>query len=362
MLGRSLVSDELDYSVNTFFGNFSQDSDEPFGSILQAVAVTRGGGRVLAFSDSTIFSNFFFFIKGKHQLALGSVAWLMNENRWSWVRPLLGLVALASLLLWLSAVWSTPRSSALASLAIGAAPAFAIVAAVLGAWVSGWSVLPEPVRPLEEVAFMRERCAFHVPEKSNLPDESPHSYHTFYIWTQRVGYVPRTDDLADCLRDSEVTTIINPRGEFTPEMRSSLHSYVREGGGLLVIDRPYAKDSTANQALEQFGLRFEPGEIDSTYVFETTTGDSLVVRRVGVVTGGEPVLLTRDGRAVMSVARVGEGSVVAIAGADNFSDASLGTTSQVPDANQLKLYQLQFRIFGEILRRDAPGAEGALVE
>ena len=62
------------------------------------------------------------------------------------------------------------------------------------------------------------------------------------------------------------------------------------------------------------------------------------------------LLTLPDGRAVMAVAAAGEGRVVALPAADSFSDAVLGTTSQVPDENQLKLYQLQVRVFDEILR------------
>jgi len=363
MVGRSLLSDEQDYSVNTFFGNFSPDGHEPFGSVLQAMAMSHGRGRVLAFSDSTIFSNFFLFIRGKRELVLGSVAWLMYENRWGWMHPLLLAGVLLSLLVLMRLMWNRPRTHALAFLGMGTIPAFALVAFLLTAWVSGWSALPEPIRPMPEVGFMRERCAFHIPELTTLPDESPHSYHTFYVWTQKVGLIPRTDNLLDCLKDTEITIIINPRGEFTDEMLDSVEGYVREGGGLLVLDRPYKGEpavqtgheqhvrwSTANDVLERFGLSFEGVVVDSTVVRDVAAGDSLTMERVGTVLGGEPLLVLPDGRAVLSIAEFGKGRVVALPAADSFSDAVLGTTSQVPDENQLKLYRLQFRILDEILR------------
>jgi hypothetical protein len=360
MLGRSLLADELDYSVNTFFGNFAPDPHEPFGSVLQAVATTRGRGRVLVFSDSTIFSNFFFMIRGKSELALGSAAWLMRENRWAWVRPVLLIGAGLALVWWLVLAAARPRGIAIASIGIGTAPAFALVAVALGAWVSGWSSLPAPEKPLPWVAFMRERTAFHIPEKTNLPDESPHSYHTFYIWTERVGYFPRTDRLADCLEGSEAVVIINPRGSFTEDTLADLRAYVEAGGGLLVMDRPYIEESTANDALAPFGLALEAGEIDSVTAWHPAAGDSVVLVRAGRVTGGEPFLLLPDGTAAAAVAEAGEGRVVALAGSDNFADSVMGTTSQVPDERQLALYRLQFRIFDELLRpRGEIGGDGA---
>jgi hypothetical protein len=359
MLGRSLLSDELDYSVNTFFGNFEPDPHEPFGSVLQAVAVTRGRGRVLAFSDSTIFSNFFFMIRGKSELALGSVAWLMRENNAAWVRPLFLAAAVVLFVWWLALAIRGSRPQALASLAVGTAPAFAIFAVALGAWVGGWSALPEAARPLPWIAFMRERTAFHIPEKTNLPEKSPHSFHTFYIWTQRVGLFPRTDRLADCLEGSEATVIINPRGEFTDEALSNLRAYVESGHGLLVMDRPYMEDSTANVVLAPFGLAFEGAEVESVTAWHEAAGDSVPFVRGQRVTGGEPVLVRPDGTALAAAAEVGEGRVVALSGADNFSDAVMGTTSEVPDERQLALYRLEFLVLDGLLRAGDRGSNGS---
>jgi hypothetical protein len=49
---------------------------------------------------------------------------------------------------------------------------------------------------------------------------------------------------------------------------------------------------------------------------------------------------------------------VAVAGADNFTDAVMGTTSEVPDQRQLALYRLEFRIFDELLRPKGAAVEG----
>lgn len=353
MIGHSLFSDELDYSVNTFFGNLAPDPHESFGSMLQAMAVTYGKGRVLAFTDSTIFSNFFFFIRGKRELALGTIAWLMRENRWPWLRSLFLAAAALALLLWIGLAPRMPREAALASLGIGAAPAFALASIALQAWVAGWSALPEPHTPMHEVAFMRERCAFHIPERNTLPERSPHSFHTFYVWTQRVGYIPRTDSLRNCLRDADIVAIVNPRGPFSLSSLAAIEDYVRLGGGLLVLDRPYMPESTANDVLERFGLSFNYTGMDSVFVREIATNDSLYLKKAGQIKGGKPILILPDSTAVLAMTSVGTGQVVAMCAADNFTDAALGTTSQIPDQHQLNLYRLQFRIFDEFLRSTA---------
>jgi hypothetical protein len=76
------------------------------------------------------------------------------------------------------------------------------------------------------------------------------------------------------------------------------------------------------------------------------------------VRGGEPVLLLPDGRAALAQARVGEGRVVAFYASDNFSDAVLGTTSEVPTPEQLALYRIEYRIFDELLRAEPRRASG----
>ena len=353
MLGQSLLSDELDYSVNTFFGNFRTDAGEPFGSMLQSVAGTRGRGRVLVFTDSTIFSNFFMFIRGKPELALGSVGWLMHSNRHAWLARYLLLAAVVAGLAFVVVARRLGRGTVLATLAITGLPAFALVARGLDSWTADWSHPPEPHTPLPLVAFERGRTAYSIPDIAEIPERSPHSFHTFYVWTQRVGYVPTTRLFEDCLDDSRITVIINPREHFSADEVARVQDFVRNGSALLVLDSPHARHSTANSILEPFGLRFEAAEVESVTVSDAASGDSVcVLHHVGVVSGGEPVLLLPDGRAAMAVARVGEGRVAALCGSENFSDAVLGTTSEVPTPEQLGLYQLEFRIFDDLLRAD----------
>ena len=355
MLGRSLLSDELDYSVNTFFGNFSPDASEPFGSVLQSLAITRGRGRVLVFSDSTIFSNFFMFIRGKPELALGSVGWLMRSNRFAAWRAWLLAAAFAAAAAFAVTAWRVPRPTVLAILAVAGLPAFAVTARGLDAWTAAWSHPPEPNTPLPLVAFERGRTAYGVPDIAELPERSPHSFHTFYVWTQRVGYVPTTRLFERCLENSRITVVVNPRDHFSPTEVGALADFVRQGSSLLVLDSPHARHSTANSILEPFGMRFEPAEVESVLVHDAASGDSVcMLHHVGVVSGGQPVLLLPDGRPALAVARVGDGRVVAFCGSDNFSDAVLGTTSEVPTPEQLALYRLEFRIFDDLLRLE-PG-------
>ena len=61
-----------------------------FGVFLQMIGRAVGRGRVLGFTDSTVFSNFAAFHPGKAELFLASVEWLMRENRWRGLNAALG--------------------------------------------------------------------------------------------------------------------------------------------------------------------------------------------------------------------------------------------------------------------------------
>ena len=65
-----------------------------YGAFVQVWAARHGQGRAVAFTDSTIFSNFCVFQPGKAELMLGMVEWLNHANPWLDPRPgwlLLGL-------------------------------------------------------------------------------------------------------------------------------------------------------------------------------------------------------------------------------------------------------------------------------
>ena len=358
MLGRSLLSDRLDYSVNAFFGDFRPSPGESFGAMLQSVAVTHGRGRVLGFSDSTIFSNFFMFIRGKPELALGSVAWLMSANRFDWVRHALLAMAVISALLLLVRLPRNHGPAPFVLKMILATLFFALTAQILDRWTAGWSLLPQPHTPLPTVAFDRGKTDYDIPDIRDIPDDSPTNFHTFYVWTQRVGWIPTTRLFEDCLTDSRATVLIRPSGHYHSDELGDLKSYVREGGGLLVLGSAHNRHSAAQLILQEFGMGFSPAEMETVTVSHVSDDlEKVELYHVRGVTGGQPVLVAPDGTGVLSYTDFGRGRVVTMCAAENFSDLSLGTTSAVPTPEQLAIYRIEFLIFKELL--DIDGAWSA---
>src|SRR4030095_3894832 len=81
IVGRSLGSEQVDYSHQNFFGNLRPDPDERWGAFLQAAGGRFGRGRVIAFTDSTVFSNFSVFFRGIPERGVGMVEFLARPSR-----------------------------------------------------------------------------------------------------------------------------------------------------------------------------------------------------------------------------------------------------------------------------------------
>ena len=76
-----------------------------YGAFIQTWAARHGQGRAVAFTDSTIFSNFCVGQPGKSEVMLGMIEWLNHANPWLDPRPwllLLGLVPLGGWRFWIA--------------------------------------------------------------------------------------------------------------------------------------------------------------------------------------------------------------------------------------------------------------------
>ena len=75
-----------------------------YGAFIQVWAARHGQGRAIAFTDSTIFSNFCVFQPGKAEIMLGMVEWLNHANPPLDPRPWLLLLGLPPLVvgLWMA--------------------------------------------------------------------------------------------------------------------------------------------------------------------------------------------------------------------------------------------------------------------
>lgn len=167
---------------------FNSSSGNPLkNAFVQLWATRHGRDRVLAFTDSTVFSNFSTFEPGKIELLLGMLEWL---NR----RDTVGNPCLALLLIGLAVAVACARftwkRAGVGGLALPAA-AFGWALASLGVLLYQRVTFPEPkpVRPLVWVTIDRTLCDGPL-SKGGFIAGKPDGPGIFERWILRLGYQP----------------------------------------------------------------------------------------------------------------------------------------------------------------------------
>ncbi len=342
MIGYGLRSRLLNYAGRAFFED-KPSQDYEFGLFLQTVAVKYGKGRVVAFSDSTCFSNFYMFITGKPELALGSVEWLNRANSRPYLPWLFAIISAASMAG--GFMVSNEKRRTKLFVFVGAALCAVPVSIFFFSYLTAvFYPLPAPHTPYKKINFETEYSDFTIPDKM-LVDKHPKNIHTFFVWTQRLDYVPSLiDNLEDSLLDGSFTVIFNPAKPFGDDEIKLVRRFVEEGGRLLVVDGPQNKKSTANQLLGEFLMEIDYGQIKKSAVINRDGVKMGFVERSGTVSGGEGYLKTEDNKTVFAIREVGKGVVGVMAGSYIFTNPKMGGTQIKPSLEQQKIYGLEFYI------------------
>ncbi len=352
MIGYGLRALAVDYSSRVFFPDKEKTNDYPFGLFLQSAAVHHGRGRVVAFTDSTVFSNFTMFIAGKSEYFLGVMNWLNRSERWPWLDWVLiaGALLLAAGIYVLARPLDRLRASATV---LGAL----LLAAAIGPWASirlaeAQYTLPDPHTAYIRIAFDGEHSLMTLP---TMPAASPSeiSYQTFFVWTQRLGYVPAlAPTLESSLEQGQVVVLIAPYLPFDPDEVAAVEEYVAGGGRLLVLAEPRGEGQNpgfANQILAPFALELQARSPATGEVWNAD-GETLGRLEVNaIVTGGEPLLLLGGQAPIASLAHHGDGLVVAVAFSGTFADEQMGSTAVIPNAHQRFLYDVEFWLFRSLV-------------
>ena len=115
-----------------------------------------------------------------------------------------------------------------------------------------------------------------------------------------------------------------------------------------MLDNALNQKSSANQLLQVFDMSIDYSRIQRSVVYDTTQKAVVMTRHAGRIQGGEPVLFTKDKGSILSINQVGDGAVVVMADSTLFANSSLGFTKNVPNKQQLKLYDLEFWMLGDL--------------
>ena len=337
-----------DYTAGNFYPQVKDHTYARFGAFDQAVSVDFGKGRVVAFGDSTVYSNFLAFSPGKAEFLLATMEWLNRKNSLDWVR-LLGFAAAAAAFLALL------RISALRPHRLGLTVSTVVVSAAAGL-VSLWILSaaadrfyppPKPVTPVPYVTFDMEHSSCELPI-FGFTQKRAESYQIFYQWVLRVGFYPRVAfSLERALEEGRAVVIVKPKRPFSAEERERVRAFLEGGGRLLVLDSPSNVKSTVSELLSpEFGLSLGREACAGSWVQEPRSGARICSLPYACpVRGGKVLLVTEGSEPVAAWAEVGKGRLVVSGLAERFTDTRMGFSSRrIPDYELRAVYELEFAL------------------
>jgi hypothetical protein len=345
-----------------------------YGAFVQLWASRFGGGRVVAFTDSTQFSNFSMFERGKPELLLGMIEWANHRDTFGNLSPALWLggLGLALAAASMALAWRRPgvASAEPALLLGGAKPGVWVVllaaglaghaGAVLAVNAHNRAAMPLPLvrpdRPYVLVTTDQAVSGGHLPKGGFIAGHED-GFGIFERWILRLGYFTRRGTGAD-VPESNLVIIINPAKDVPKEYLDNLAAYVNKGGHLLVLDSARNPASTANSVLWPFGAEVRHDQVPLAGVLameqpgvlpNTTPLIPISVESACEVRGGS-VLAAVAGKPVATCTRFGKGTVTVIGFSSRFCDYSMGVTGDlVPDGPMRTVYELEFRLLEGII-------------
>ena len=234
-----------DYHSTNLMPGPEDRSNMRFGAFIQLWAMRYGRGRVAAFTDSTIFSNFCVFEPGKREIWTGIIDWL--NRRSPRLDPRYPLIVLAILLLGLG-LHAARRWEGAWIVLVGCA-VLGWGLAVVGVRAAQESAMPPPQpedRPdcrYVEAVMDRTVCSVILP-RSGFIDPRRDGFGIFERWILRLGYFTARLEAPEEFRGDpsrQVLVFLQPDLPVTDDFRRRVEQYVDDGGKVLVVEAPRSK-------------------------------------------------------------------------------------------------------------------------
>jgi len=334
-----------DYHASNFYPQVEDRADARYGAFIQLWTTRDGAGRVAAFGDSTVFSNFSTFEPGKAELMLGLLEWLNHRNSPIDPRPLLFVLglALAAVALASSRKWPRPRLMLLGGAVLGWSLAVVSVRAIHQATYP----LPKPVQPFTRVVIDRTVCDALLSRSGFIAGE-PTGFGIFERWILRLGCFTSRRQGSDIFTGDAIV-FMHPNRPVSPEFRTALADYVSAGGKVLILDSPANAQSTANLLLYPFGMSVDHATPVKGAMAGPEGWPAIPADSACQIKGGTP-LIRLGGAPVASTLQHGQGTVTVIGFASCFTDRQMGVTGDAtPDAQLRNVYELEFALLRSIL-------------
>ena len=363
IIGYGLLAEPGTYSTQYFFREMRSTLDTEQGLFLQVAAVRYGRGRVVAFTDSTCFSNFCMFMDGYTNFNLGVMEYLNRKNMYDFANIVFFLVGIISLALAL--YFNRPLSGLKKILSFVIVGSLAFSIAIPSFYIANKLSYPLPAayKDYTRICFDSKHSGYIIsPSPTTVTTDTKKLYDTFFVWTQRLGYVPYLEEEKidnNSLNKADAVVIINPDKSFSEDEINALSSYVKKGGKLLVADSVLNVNSTANELLQYFGMwittesKYVPAKLGSNTTNNTITNNiSASLPYLNIIGGKNTTILDENNNTILSVSNIGNGIVAIFVDSYTFSDAVMGGAFTIPDNNQEKIYNLEYYIFENILFKE----------
>ncbi len=339
-----------DYHASNFYPQVEDRAEARYGAFIQLWTTRRGAGRVAAFTDSTIFSNFSTFEPGKAELMLGMLEWLNHRNARLDARPalfVLGVLLLAGALV-------LRRKHAVPWLVLLGAVLFGWSLAVVTVRAAHQKANPpiQPVRPYTHVVIDRTVCDALLSTSGFIGGEA-NGFGIFERWILRLGWFTSRRQ-GDDVFAGDLLVFMYPHLPVGREFRTALSDYVAAGGKVLILDSPANTASTANLLLHPFGLSVEHATQVNGTLAVPAGWPAVTVDSACDVKGGTPFIHIGT-TPVAATVEHGRGTVTVIGFASRFSDRQMGVTGDVvPDAQLRNVFELEFSLLRSLLPQAAP--------
>ncbi len=331
-----ILTNAADYSTRNFFPETRFAWTSTFGAFLQAAGVEAGRGRVVAFTDSTCFSNFSLHMDGYTGFLLGTMEYLRRENPLPGWRPVAAILGVVLVVIALAALASMRRRAAVTIGLISILLGWGTAVAMTGGCHRATYPVPSPRRDIPYVYFDTSASRARISSQPSMTDPlgTRGAFGTFFTWTQRVGLVPSLISARTSLVAGRPYVVINPEG-VPSTSRNRVVDYVRnKGGSLVLLGDPVRDREGLEEYCALFGLAVVRAQSDSLVLSAGKTVKTEISPAQTVFT---------------SVAAVGAGRVVLLSDSVAFSDLALGGGFAVPSTIQRRLYDLEFWLFGTLL-------------
>ena len=314
-----------DYHQENYYPVAEYRAEMGYGAFIELWATRHGRGRMAAYTDSTVFSNFCTFQPGKAELLLGMLQWLNHSSpldRAAVRVPLVGVSLMVGLALLAAGLTLALRT--------GAGWLVVLASGMLGVTVGSVTVIElhrlampelEPLRAMTRVVIDRTLSEAPLSRGSETQGEG-RGYGLLEQWISRLGcYTVRAR--GDEAFSGDALVVICPTRSVPNEFRRRLIDYVARGGRLLVIDSPDSAGSTSNSLLWEFGIAVSHASSRPGQLKLTDDWPGLEVEGACEILGGEPFMWV-DQMPVAARVAYQKGSVMVVGFGSLLNDTGMG--------------------------------------